>query len=138
MTAVADPTRRAILTVAAHAKDADDCRQLLDMLGITPPKPKRKPGRPTIDYGHGHHRTYGKGCRCDACRNAHRLHFAEQRAKWAQDPAAADRAGHGKPSTYKNYSCRCEPCTKAHTANLAARRARRRTGAVLAVAGGAR
>lgn len=131
-------TRRAMLTIAAHAKDADDCRQLLAMLGITRPKPKRKPGRPSVDHGHGDHRTYAKGCRCDACRDANRLHCAGLRAKWKTDPANADRAGHGKPSTYKNHGCRCDKCTAANTADVLAYKRRRRQREALAEVGGAR
>lgn len=32
----ADQVRRARLAVARNARDADDCRQLLDMLGLAP------------------------------------------------------------------------------------------------------
>jgi hypothetical protein len=126
-----------MLTVAAHAKDADDCRELLAMLGITLPAPKRKPGRPPVDHGHGDHRTYHKGCRCDDCREAFRLYAAELRAKWKSDPAYADRAGHGKATTYRNHGCRCTECTAAHTADCNAYKARRRQRAALAETGGA-
>lgn len=121
-------TRKAALAVAAHATGPDDCRILLDMLGLLaqPPMPKRKPGRPRIDHGHGDYRTYGKGCRCADCREAHRVRCAKQRAARAKNPAAADRAGHGKASTYKNYKCRCTACSKANTARVVAYKARRR------------
>lgn len=126
-----NPTRKAALTVADHARDADECRELLDMLGLTPaPEPKRL-GRPTVNRGHGDYRTYRKGCRCDACREDHNRQSSEDRRERAKDPSAADRAGHGNPSTYKNYACRCEPCTTAHTAYLAAGRARRRARAAV-------
>jgi hypothetical protein len=131
----AETTRRAMLAVADRARDADDCRQLLDMLGLTPPKPKRKPGRPSIDFGHGDPRTYAKGCRCDDCREAQRKRCAEQRARRAADPTSADRAGHGKASTYKNHGCRCPACSKANTAAVNDFKRRRRA---LAVAGGTR
>lgn len=134
---MSDTTHRATLTVAAHAHDANDCRLLLDMLGITPPKPKRKPGRPSVEHGHGDHRTYHKGCRCDACREAFRLYAAELRAKWRSDPSYADRAGHGKATTYRNHGCRCAKCTTAHSAECSAARARRRARAALAETGGA-
>ncbi|MEV8396334.1 hypothetical protein [Streptomyces niveus] len=101
------------------------------MLGIVGPRPKRRPGRPPVDHGHGDYRTYLKGCRCDDCREAQRLRGIAQRARWSQDPSAADRAGHGKPSTYKNYKCRCQPCSKANSADVAAFRARRRAAAAL-------
>lgn len=123
---------RARLTVAAHATSPADCRELLDMLGLTrAPGPKRV-GRPPVERGHGDYRTYRKGCRCTACRADHRRQSSEDRRERAKDPAAADRAGHGSPSTYKNYACRCEPCTTAHTAYLAAGRARRRERVTLA------
>jgi hypothetical protein len=126
-----DPTRKAALTVADHAHNADECRELLAMLGITPSQPKRI-GRPPITRGHGDYRTYRKGCRCDVCREDHRRQSREDRQERAKDPAAADRAGHGNASTYKNYACRCEPCTTAHSAYLAEGRARRRARAALA------
>lgn len=131
-------TRKALLVVAAHAKNADDCRELLDMLGITPPKPKRRHGRPRVDHGHGDHRTYQNGCRCDDCRDAMRLRAAEQRAKRKANPSGADRAGHGKAATYRNHGCRCAECTTAHTADCTAYKARRRERAALAATGGAR
>lgn len=123
--------------VAAHALNADDCHQLLDMLRITPSRPKRKPGRPAVDHGHGHPSTYKKGCRCDACRDANRRHHAALRARWKTDPSSADRAGHGKASTYKNHGCRCAPCTTANTADVIAYKARRRAREALAETGGA-
>lgn len=131
--------RKAALVVADRAVDADECRLLLDKLGIladlAPVAPKRR-GRPPVDHGHGDYRTYTQGCRCDACREAHRVHMVDRRAAWAADPSAADRAGHGKKSTYRNYHCRCEPCTTANTADVTAYRARRRERA-LAESGGA-
>ncbi|NUR65980.1 MAG: hypothetical protein HOQ47_09475 [Streptomyces sp.] len=130
--------RKLMLVVAAHANDADDCRLLLDMLGMTPPRQKRKPGRPSVDHGHGDRRTYQKGCRCAACREAFRLYAASLRAKWKSDPTSADRAGHGKPSTYKNHGCRCELCSKANSADVAAFRRRKRRAAALAETGGVR
>lgn len=130
---------KAARTVAGRSRDADDCRQLLAMLGILaelkPSTPKRR-GRPPVDHGHGDHRTYTKGCRCADCREAHRVHMVARRAALATDPAAADRAGHGNKSTYRNYHCRCQPCTTANTADVTAYRARRRERA-LAESGGA-
>ncbi|MER7813858.1 hypothetical protein [Streptomyces sp. NPDC096153] len=133
--------RKAAIAVAGRATNPADCRRLLDMLGLlaelrpapaaaptTTRRPNRKGGhgRPPVDRGHGDYRTYIKGCRCDDCREDHRAHHAELRAARAKDPAAADRAGHGKTSTYKNYGCRCAACSKANTANVKAFRARRR------------
>lgn len=136
MTVVADTTRRAALTVADHARDADDCRELLAMLDITPPKPKRKPGRPPVDHGHGDHRTYNKGCRCAACREAYRVYAAELRAKWKADPSSADRAGHGKSTTYRNHACRCEECREANRIAINEYRAGRRRRKAMAETGG--
>lgn len=133
---MSDTTRRAALTVAAHAKDADDCRQLLAMLGITLPKPKRKPGRPPVDYGHGDYRTYAKGCRCNDCRAANAERHRGQQRRRVSDPEAADRAGHGNASTYQNYGCRCRPCTEANSAKSLAYKARRRERVALAEIGG--
>lgn len=125
---------RAALAVADRSQDAGECRALLAMLGLLPAKQKRKRmGRPPVDHGHGDHRTYIKGCRCSDCREAHRKRQAAQRADRAQDPARADRAGHGKTSTYKNYGCRCRPCSKANSADVTAYRARRRKKAAQAV-----
>lgn len=129
--------RRAMLAVAAHAHDAAECRELLGMLGIIPQKSKRRPGRPSANCGHGDHRAYQKGCRCDDCRNAYRLYAASLRAKWQDDPTSADRAGHGKASTYRNHGCRCTKCTEANRADCAARRDRRRERAALTETGGA-
>lgn len=128
MTAVTEQTRRAAIAVADRAKNADDCRQLLEALGLVEPQPKRR-GRPPVDHGHGHPATYQKGCRCDDCREANRNRCAEDRKARTGDPAAADRAGHGKASTYRNYNCRCSKCSKANTANVNAYRARKRQGA---------
>jgi len=134
---MSDQIRKASLAVADHARNADDCRQLLDMLGITPPKPKRKPGRPPVDHGHGNHRTYQKGCRCAACREAFRLYAASLREKWRQDSSSADRAGHGKSTTYRNHACRCDACREANRIAINEYRARRRERAALAEIGGA-
>jgi len=122
---VTDTSRRAALAVADRATGPDDLRQLLAMLGLAEPQPKRR-GRPPVDHGHGDYRTYRKGCRCAACRKANSNQYAKEVAARREDPSAADRAGHGKPSTYKNYACRCTPCSKANTADVNAYRARRR------------
>ncbi|NUR42036.1 MAG: hypothetical protein HOV73_18310 [Streptomyces sp.] len=130
--------RKVLRVVAAHAHGADDCRLLIDMLGITLPKPKRGPGRPAVDHGHGNSLTYKKGCRCDTCRDAQRLYQAALREKWQRDPSSADRAGHGKASTYRNCGCRCADCTTANRTAVSEYRARRRQRAALAETGGAR
>lgn len=129
--------RKATLTVASYASDAAECRDLLDMLGITPQRPKRRPGRPSVDHGHGDHRTYQKGCRCDDCREALRKYHEGLRAKWRSDPSSADRAGHGKSTTYRNHACRCDACREANRIATNEFRARRRERAALAELGGA-
>jgi hypothetical protein len=131
-----DEARRAAVAVADRATGPDDLRLLLAMLGLANPAPKKRRGRPPVDHGHGDRRTYVKGCRCDDCREAHRVWCAERRAVWQQDPSSADRAGHGKPSTYRNHACRCDACTKANTADVNAYRARRRRERALAMTGG--
>lgn len=71
---------------------------------------------------HGLYR-YRLGCRCDECRAA----LTQMHRRWKErkktDPTAADRAGHGKASTYSNYGCRCESCTRANTERCRSRRA---------------
>lgn len=129
---------KVLLVVASHSQDAADLRQMLDMLGLAPSRPKRRRGRPPIDHGHGDYRTYAKGCRCEGCREAHRVKCAEAREARAKNPDAADRAGHGKGSTYKNYGCRCRACSKANTEDVSAYRTRRRQRKAMAETGGAR
>jgi hypothetical protein len=130
-------TRKVLLVVAEHAHNAADCRRLLDMLGLLP-KPTKKRGRPPVDHGHGDHRTYLKGCRCDNCREAMRINAAEKRAHYRGDQDRADRAGHGKYTTYRNYGCRCAPCKAANTEETRMRRARLREQAAVAETAGAR
>ena len=114
--------------IRAEAKDENDQALLLDILGLAedddPQPAKPRTGRPPVDHGHGHYLTYGKGCRCDACREANRKYCAELRVTRAKDPSRADRAGHGLAATYKNYGCRCAPCTQANTDYTNAYRAR--------------
>ena len=70
---------------------------------------------------HGTDSHYGSGCRCDECREAHRV-----AAKARRDVRAADtRSGwlpvpHGTTNAYANYGCRCTAC---RDANRAARKA---------------
>jgi len=58
---------------------------------------------------------YQRGCRCNECRTAGTRYQARQRANRKADPSRADRAGHGKRSTYNNYACRCDACTAAQS-----------------------
>lgn len=124
--------RQAALAIASRAAGGDDCRLLLAMLGITGSQRKRGQGRPPVDHGHGHYITYAKGCRCDACRNAHRIDAAERRVRWSSNSVGADRAGHGKASTYRNYGCRCTACSAANSRANKEYRGRRRQRAALA------
>jgi hypothetical protein len=71
---------------------------------------------------HGHVNTYKNGCRCEACRTANSVYQAAGNVRRSADPALADRAGHGKPSTYVNYACRCDACRAAVSAVQRARR----------------
>ncbi len=101
-------------------------------LGLEPSAPKR------VAAEHGAHRRYLNGCRCGECREASRLYQAAWRAKKRSDPSSADRAGHGKATTYRAYGCRCGACRAANSADVAAYRARRRERAALAESGGVR
>lgn len=78
-------------------------------------------GAKDADRPHGTTRRYRVGCRCPACRAANSARVRDQVRRRAADPATADRAGHGKPSTYTNYGCRCEECRDAKRAYAAAR-----------------
>ncbi|SEC02410.1 hypothetical protein SAMN04490357_0989 [Streptomyces misionensis] len=71
---------------------------------------------------HGDVNTYKNGCRCSACREANRIYQNAANARRRNDPAGADRAGHGKRSTYVNWFCRCLLC---RTASAEAQRAQR-------------
>lgn len=125
--------RKAALAVAARSAGAADCRDLLDALGLLSLKPKRPeqpPSDPTrrgprVHHGHGVIGRYQQGCRCDACKKAATAVSREWRARVRKDPDAADRAGHARASTYKNYACRCDPCREAHALAVAERRRRR-------------
>ncbi|MCZ4602971.1 hypothetical protein O3S80_04120 [Streptomyces sp. Lzd4kr] len=79
----------------------------------------------TTSPRHGKATTYKAGCRCTKCREANRLYQQAANARRASDPALADRAGHGRASTYINYACRCEPCREANTRRLRTQREQR-------------
>ncbi|MBC2903194.1 hypothetical protein [Streptomyces cupreus] len=80
----------------------------------------------STDPRHGKPGTYKQGCRCNACREANRLYQNAANKRRAANPALADRAGHGSPSTYINYACRCDACKAANTRRLRAQRERRK------------
>ncbi|MFI0768573.1 hypothetical protein ACH4TQ_27355 [Streptomyces sp. NPDC021218] len=118
-------TRKAALVVADRSRGPADCRQLLEALGLVLPAPKRR-GRPRGEYDHGHPAKYAQGCRCDACRAANTRRCARIRADSVADPTRADRAGHGKASTYSNHGCRCDACQAANKEKSATQRAARK------------
>jgi phage FluMu protein Com len=74
---------------------------------------------------HGKPATYKGGCRCPKCREANRVYQAAANKRRAADPALADRAGHGRYSTYINYACRCPACRAANSRRLRNQRALR-------------
>jgi hypothetical protein len=74
---------------------------------------------------HGVYATYSGGCRCVDCREANRLYQKGAQARRRQHPELADMAGHGKTSTYTNYSCRCAECRTANAATTRAQRAKK-------------
>lgn len=80
----------------------------------------------TAVQDHGKYSTYVGGCRCPECTEANRLYHTAQRARRRANPALADAAGHGKATTYANYSCRCDACRAANAAHKRAERARNR------------
>lgn len=76
---------------------------------------------------HGRASSYKDGCRCSECREANRVYQAGANARRAEQSDAADRAGHGKRSTYANYRCRCDACRAANSAACREYRERRRS-----------
>lgn len=71
---------------------------------------------------------YQRGCRCSECRAAHAREQVRIRAERRADPARADRAGHGKRTTYNNYGCRCPECKAVHSQHMRAYRLRNQRG----------
>lgn len=69
--------QRAARYVAAVATSADDCRQLLDVLGLLPKLLTVKHGMPG----------YRAGCRCKRCRKANANRTQKQRARHATTTA---------------------------------------------------
>lgn len=58
---------------------------------------------------------YRRKCRCAECRKANTNAQNRRKAARLADPTAADRAGHGKYTTYINYGCRCALCKQAQS-----------------------
>lgn len=77
------------------------------------PETQQKP-RPDLPGEHGRPVQYDRGCRCTDCTTANTIKQRRSRNRRTTNKAAADRAGHGKASTYSNYRCRCQDCTKAN------------------------
>ena len=75
----------------------------------------------------GYQQHHAKGEKaCTSCTAANTAYHARLRQTRAADPKAADRAGHGKGSTYRNCGCRCQPCRLANSADGRARRQKER------------
>jgi hypothetical protein len=55
------------------------------------------------------------GCRCDACREAHRQYVAARKQEWRNRPDLP----HGTESGYHNWGCRCDACRAAYRAKNA-------------------
>ena len=75
---------------------------------------------PTTNFpgAHGRPVQYNRGCRCTACTTANTRTQKQARDRRRANRASADRAGHGKASTYSNHGCRCQHCTKANADEL--------------------
>lgn len=68
---------------------------------------------------HGRPVQYNRGCRCPECTAANTRQQQKKRARRRKDKTSADRAGHGKASTYANHDCRCQHCSKANAEKCA-------------------
>lgn len=97
--------RKAARYVAGCARDAADLALLLDALGLTAADTRcARPAGPTA----ASRQPGPRGGMSRMERNA----LVRERTR--QDPSRADRAGHGKYTTYINHGCRCEPCCEDH------------------------
>lgn len=83
--------------------------------GLRPLCTRHYSPRPEVPIRHGRLVGYRRGCRCALCRKANTDSQNRRKAVRSKDPAAADRAGHGKATTYSNYGCRCQPCKEAQS-----------------------
>ncbi|GAA1937533.1 hypothetical protein GCM10009797_34020 [Nocardioides hwasunensis] len=78
------------------------------------------------DPRHGTANGYGNlGCRCDACREAHRVRHAEYMARVRRSGELADAGDHGSSYRY-DVGCRCDECREAHNAKSRVTKARLR------------
>lgn len=66
-----------------------------------------------LDIKHGFTAYRNGDCRCDECRESHRVRTAEVRAA-VKGLCPADQ--HGTRNGYDHYGCRCRPCVAAHNA----------------------
>jgi hypothetical protein len=66
-------------------------------------------GEPVSAAGHdGTHARYSRGCRCQPCRDAHRVYTRERRKAALAEGALS----HGVRNTY-DAGCRCDKCVGA-------------------------
>lgn len=73
----------------------------------------RRRGLDRLDPRHGTLNGYKNcGCRCNACREAHRQAMAKTRKTLKSRPTGD--VPHGTPGGYENWGCRCGDCTEAH------------------------
>ena len=106
---VRDPAPDVWASVARRVAQEDDRDELLQMLGVAPYKPGRRPEArcyPRRNYPVRTHNAsgYKSGCRCDVCREAIREYRREHKPPVRR---------HGTESAYMNAGCRCEPCRQA-------------------------
>lgn len=79
------------------------------------------------DPRHGTRNGYGNlGCRCDACREAHRQNHRKYMIRVKESgELAGDGVQHGTAYRY-DVGCRCNACKEAHNAKSRATKARLR------------
>ncbi len=86
------------------------------------------PDLPPNDPRHGTVNGYGnRGCRCEACREAHRQAHAAYmvRVRATKELATGDGITHGTSYRY-DVGCRCDECREAHNAKSRETKARLR------------
>lgn len=81
------------------------------------------------DPRHGSYLTYRNRrfrCRCDECREGHRVRCAEEREERRARGLSMNDPRHGTHNGYGNWGCRCTRCRRGETAyNEAGKRMRR-------------